>query len=335
MKFVVLIVSIFLLASGCTENIKDGKEIVSYETTGQTLTKNILCQPTEEDLVAKYQEYEDKMDVKLEDLPKCADFKPSDIKGSGIWEAIFVKPLAWAILNIGELVKNMGVSVMILGLLIRVILFPLSRKSTMQSENMKKAQPELNNIEKKYESLIKNAPGDKVSELNMAKSQETMMIYKKYGINPVSGCLVALIQLPIFFAFLEAINRVPAIFEDTLMGMRLGMTPFKGIASGQFYLYIILLVLIIASTYFSMKGSMSQGSGEVAKQMAFMSKAMMIVIAVASLNLPTAIALYWIVTNAFQIVQTLVTKKITTKNSPKSKGAKKVKEAKISKKRGK
>ena len=80
-----------------------------------------------------------------------------------------------------------------------------------QTENMKKAQPEINRLEKKYANKTDN-------ESLMAKSQETMMIYKKYNINPVSGCLTSFIQLPIFFAFLEAINRVPAIFEGTAAG---------------------------------------------------------------------------------------------------------------------
>jgi len=344
-KFLILIVTIMFISSGCTEFIKDGKQNVIYEETGQTLTKNILCKPEDESIVELYKQHESKMDIKLSELPSCSEFKPSDIKYNGLWEAAFVKPLAWLILNIGNVVSNMGLAVMLVGLLIRVVLIPLSKKSTLQSENMKKAKPEIAKIEKKYESLTKNAPENKLSEITMAKSQETMMVYKKYGINPVSGCIVAFIQLPIFFAFLEAINRVPAIFEDSLLGMRLGMTPLKGITEGQ-YIYIVLLLLIIGSTYFSMKNAMAQGAGEAEKQMAFMSKFMMIFIAIASLNLPTAIALYWTTTNVFQIVQNYIIKKLVaekveeevekkpkTTKSPKHLD-KNVKSAKISKKRG-
>ena len=74
-----------------------------------------------------------------------------------------------------------------------------------------------------------------------------MMVYKKYEINPVSGCLLAFLQLPLFFAFLEAINRVPAIFEGSFLTMNLGMTPATGIAQHK-YIYIILIILIIATT---------------------------------------------------------------------------------------
>ena len=82
-------------------------------------------------------------------------------------------------------------------------MLPLSLKSMRQSKVMQQMQPEIARIEKKYAGRTDN-------EAMMAKSQETMMVYQKYKINPVSGCLIALIQIPLFFAFLSAINKVPA-----------------------------------------------------------------------------------------------------------------------------
>ena len=178
-------------------------------------------------------------------------------------------------------------------------------KTTKQNENMKKMQPEIQRIEKKYKNRTDN-------ESLMAKSQETMMLYKKYNINPVSSCLLAFIQLPLFFAFLEAINRVPAIFEGSFLGMNLGMTPGTGIAQGN-YIYIILIILIIGTTFLSFNNSMKQtgdGSNEMAQQMKMMSLFMIFTISIASFSLPTAIALYWIVTNGFAVIQNLVIKKI-------------------------
>ena len=143
----------------------------------------------------------------------------------------------------------------------------------------------------------------------MAKSQETMMIYKKYNINPMGGCLVSFIQLPLFFAFLEAINRVPAIFESSLLTLQLGTTPLVGIKSGNYW-YILLIALIILTTWLSFKFSMAQtGSSEQQKQMQFMTTFMLIFISIASFSLPTAIALYWVVTNGFNVIQTLLLKK--------------------------
>lgn len=303
-KIKIFLLSILvMLSTGCTKYVKDGNKSVIYEATGQTLTANILCKPVTEDLYNIYKENEDKLTNKLDELPDCNNFSVTDIKYVSLWESFFVKPLAWIILKVGELVKNYGVAVMLISVLIRAIMIPLTKKSMAQTENLKKAQPEINRLEKKYANKTDN-------ESLMAKSQETMMIYKKYNINPVSGCLTSFIQLPIFFAFLEAINRVPAIFEGTLFNMNLGMTPMTGFAHGN-YIYIILLLLIIGSTYVTFKFSMqSAGSTEAERQMKMMSTFMIIMISFASLSLPTAQALYWVVNNVFAIIQNLIVKKL-------------------------
>ncbi len=196
---------------------------------------------------------------------------------------------------------------MLIGIGIRLILLPFSKKTMDQSENMKKAAPEIQKIEKKYANRTD-------SDAMMMKSQETMLVYKKYKINPVSGCLLAFIQLPLFFAFLQAINRVPAIFEDSLLGMKLGMTPWVGISQGK-YIYILLIILIVGTTYFSFKNSMKNQSGNSAieSQMRFTLIFMIVMISIASFSLPTAIALYWVVTNGFVVLQNFIFKKINEK----------------------
>ena len=314
-----LVVLLFILATGCTKSLKDGKEVVINPATGQTLTANILCKPNNTTIVddknkltlyGMYEKHNDKLDVKLEKLPDCNKFTPNKIEYKGLWESIFIKPLAWIILKLGNLISNMGISVMIIGLLIRILMMPIQIKTVKQSENMKKMQPEMAKIEKKYKNKTDN-------DSLMAKSQETMMLYKKFNINPVSSCLLAFIQLPLFFAFLEAINRVPAIFEDTFLGMNLGMTPGTGIAQ-QNYIYIILIVLIIGTTFLSFNNSMKQTAdtnNEMAQQTKMMSLFMIFTVSIASFSLPTAIALYWIVTNGFAVIQNFIIKKIIEKRN--------------------
>ncbi len=310
-KIVLLLLAILFLTTGCGNSnyIKDDNTIVTLESTGQNLQNNILCKPTSEDLLEVYTKYNDQLKNKLEELPECSEFKPSDISYHSIWESIFIKPLAWLILKLGNLVKNYGISVMLVGIGIRLILMPFQKKTMDQSENMKKAQPAIQKIEKKYQNRTD-------TDSMMMKSQETMLVYKKYKINPVSSCLLAFIQLPLFFAFLQAINRVPAIFEDTLFGMTLGMTPWIGIKNGQ-YIYIILIILIILTTYLSFKNSMNNSgtNNEMEQQMQFTMKFMIVIISIASFSLPTAIALYWVVTNAFIVIQNLLFKKINERKN--------------------
>ncbi|MCH5166816.1 MAG: YidC/Oxa1 family membrane protein insertase [Erysipelotrichales bacterium] len=304
-KIVVVFAIILLTLTGCTKSLMDddNKRVVN-ESTGQSLTANILCLPENESLLDEYKKYEKNMAIKLEDLPKCTNMKVYEKKSySGLWVGLFVRPLAWCIIRLGKLFGNYGLSVMLIGLLIRLLMMPVSAKTAKQQENMKKIQPEMERIEKKYAN--KND-----QESMMKKSQETLALYQKYNINPMSSCLVSFIQLPLFFAFLEAINRVPAIFENSFWKFQLGTTPLVGLKDGN-YFYIILIVLILLFTALSFRYSMSSmsSSPEQVKQTKYMLIFMTVFIGVASFQLPSAIALYWVVTNAFNVVQMVLLKK--------------------------
>lgn len=308
-KLLILLVVFVFLLTGCTKYLStsDNQKVTNPET-GQSLPSNILCKPKAEELKNIYNENSDHLDVKLEDLPDCEDVTFFNTQNySGLWVTIFVNPLAWLVINIQKLVGNYGLSVVIIGLLIRLLLFPLSAKTIKQSENMKKAQPELNRLEKKYKD--KND-----QESMMQKSQEMMAIYKKYNISPFGSCLVTLIQLPIFFGFLEAINRIPAIFEGDLWVFQLGTTPWFGITHGNYW-YIILIILIVLTTLVSFKFSMNntQGDNPAMGQTKYMLWFMVIFIGFASFSLPSAIAIYWVVTNGFNVVQNLIMKRKTSK----------------------
>ena len=305
-KIFIIVAIVLVTLTGCNKTLVDGdKKRVIDEKTGQSLSANILCLPEDEEILANYQKYEKYMDVKLSDLPKCSAMKVYDKKSyNGLWVQLFVRPLAWVIINLGKLLGNYGVSVMVIGIIIRLIMMPFSAKTIKQQESLKKAQPELERIEKKYKDRTDQ-------EAMMQKSQDTLAVYKKYNINPMSSCLISFIQLPLFFAFLEAINRVPAIFENNFWKFQLGTTPLVGIKEGNYY-YIILIVLIVLFTALSFKMTMSQTS--VTTESGIQSKYMMIFmtvfIGIASIQLPSAIALYWVVTNALNVFQTILFKKV-------------------------
>lgn len=312
-KIIVVFLLVFLL-TGCTKQLtvketdketgKTKKVAVVYKkgknATGQTLTKNIICKPSDKELVKLYED----SNVKLDKLPDCSKFTPS-FNDEGIWENLFVRPLSWIILKVGYLVKNFGWAVILVGILIRLVLYPVTKKSAMQSENLKKAQPELQKLEKKYANKTND------QQAMMQKSQEMMAIYKKYDISLFSGCLVALIQLPLFIAFLEAINRTPAIFEGKFLGLQLGTTPSFALSHGNFG-YIILPILVFIVTFFSLKLNGTQAtddSNPAAGSTKMMMNVMIVMITISAFQLSTAIGLYWISSSLFTIIQNLLVKR--------------------------
>lgn len=312
-KIIIVFLLVFLL-TGCTKQLvtektndkgKKTKVVVRYDkgknATGQALTKNIICKPTNKELVSIYK----KNKVNTDKLVECSKFKPIIKAKEGLWDNIFIKPLAWLILKLGYLVKNFGLSVILVGIIIRLILYPVTKKSAMQSENLKKAQPELQKLEKKYENKAND------QQAMMQKSQEMMVIYKKYNISLFSGCIIAFIQLPLFIAFLEAINRTPAIFEGKFLGLELGTTPLFALSGGKIY-YIILPILVLVVTYFSFKLNGTQAtddSNPAAASTKMMMNVMIIVITISSFQLSTAIGLYWITSSLFTVVQNLLVKR--------------------------
>ena len=128
-----------------TQTLKDkDRKIVKNEETGQSITENIVCKPTDKETQKIYEENK----VNIKDLPECNKMKISG-EYEGLWNSFFVRPLAFIIIKIGSLVGSTAVSIIIITLLIRFALFPMTRKTLLQSENMKKAQPEIQRIEKK------------------------------------------------------------------------------------------------------------------------------------------------------------------------------------------
>ena len=137
-KLIILFILVIML-TGCTKTLTKNNKPVKNPVTGQSLTENILCKPTDKNIIKIYEE--NKKDISK--LPDCTNYKVNSGKYEGIWTTIFVKPLAWLILKIGNFVKNNGLSLIIVSLLIRLIAFPITKKTAMQSEYMKKAKPEL------------------------------------------------------------------------------------------------------------------------------------------------------------------------------------------------
>ena len=170
-KKILLIVLCLFLLTGCTKTLKnDEKRPVKNIETGQVLTENIICKPTEKTTIDLYNKYE----VDLDKLPTCHKFTPLS-NYEGLWTSLFVKPLAWVIIKIGELLKSYGLSIIVVCLIIRLILYPFTKKTAMQSELIKKAQPEIAKIEKKYQN--KTTPEDQNK-----KASEMMLVYQKYKI---------------------------------------------------------------------------------------------------------------------------------------------------------
>ena len=109
------------------------------------------------------------------------------------WFYFLTKPMFFALDYFYRLVGNFGVAILIVTLLIKLALFPLANKSYVSMSKMKKLQPELERIKERY------------GEDRMRMQQAMMELYKKEKVNPASGCLPILVQVPVFFALYKVL----------------------------------------------------------------------------------------------------------------------------------
>ena len=109
------------------------------------------------------------------------------------WFYFLTKPIFFALHELNALIGNMGIAIIALTLLIKALLFPLARKSYISMAKMKELQPEM--------EKIKERAGDDRQKLQT----EMMGLYKKEKVNPASGCLPILLQIPIFFSLYKVI----------------------------------------------------------------------------------------------------------------------------------
>jgi YidC/Oxa1 family membrane protein insertase len=109
------------------------------------------------------------------------------------WFYFLTKPMFLAIQFLDLMTGNFGIAILLLTVAIKLIMFPLANKSYHSMNRMKALNPEINKLKERY--------ADDKTQLN----KETMELYKKEGINPLSGCLPLILQIPVFFSLYKVL----------------------------------------------------------------------------------------------------------------------------------
>lgn len=229
-------------------------------------------------------------------LAGCTEInEPITADSEGIWNTIFVYPLSWIITKIAEIFnESYGLSIVIVTVIIRLLILPLSMKQIKSSRAMQEIQPQLKEIQKKYSS--------KDAKTQQKLQQETMQLFQRNGVNPLAGCFPIIIQMPVLIAMYHAINRTTEISEHTFLWFQLGSPDY------------ILPILTAGFTFLQQKLMMStntsmQSNPQMAMQMNLMLYIMPIMIGVMAFFFPAALALYWVTGNIFMVLQTLLINK--------------------------
>lgn len=149
-----------------------------------SLTSHIFGGAKDVDTLKSYQASPEKGGLGVLDFDKAVD-----------WGHLFflTRPIFITLNFFGDLTGNFGIAILILTLIIKAILFPLANKGYESMSKMKKLQPEVEKLRKRY------------ADDRMKQQQEMMALYKKEKMNPLAGCLPILLQMPIFYALYKTL----------------------------------------------------------------------------------------------------------------------------------
>ena len=207
------------------------------------------------------------------------------------WFWFFAQPMLWMINWLYALVGNYGVAIILMTLVLRLLIWPLTRKSYASTMAMQKMQPELQRVQKLYAN-------DKV-RLQM----EMMKIYQTHKTSPMSGCLPMLIQIPIFFALYKALLiSVPMRSAHFLWISDLA-------AMDPYFILPILMGLTMWLQQYLQSPKQTSNANDVAASTQRVMKWMPILFTVMFAWMPAGLVLYWTISNVFGIFQMYIIKK--------------------------
>lgn len=208
------------------------------------------------------------------------------------WFWFFAQPMLWMLNWLFALVGNYGIAIILMTLIVRLLIWPLTRKSYVSTMMMQKMQPEMQRVQKLYAN-------DK-ARLQM----EMMKIYQTHKTSPMSGCLPMLIQIPIFFALYKAL----------LISVPMRSAHFLWISDlavmDPYFILPIVMGLTMWLQQYLQTPTKATGNDAMASTQRVM-KWMPVLFTVMFAWMPAGLVLYWTVSNLFGILQMYIIKKTT------------------------
>ena len=208
----------------------------------------------------------------------------------------------WFVIPVFDLLSSfmaVGVAIIVLTIIVRILLSPIQYKSYLSQAKMKVLRPEIEEINNKY----------KGSENAMKRQQETMALYSKAGVNPLSGCIPALLQMPVFFALFSFFPTAFMLRQKSFMWAE-DLSSYDAVAqlpfSIPFYGNHVSLFPILASVtmliYMLMTtGQMQQTKQEGMPDMRFMMYLSPIMMLFFFNNYASGLSLYYFISNLITI----------------------------------
>jgi len=190
-------------------------------------------------------------------------------------------------------IGNYGLAIILITVLLKIILYPLSAKQMESVRAMQEIQPKIKELQEKYKKQPEKA------------QQAIMELYRKHKVNPLAGCLPLLVQMPILIAFYQALFHL-----EYLEPSHAGFIWITNLSEPDHML--ILPILAAASTFWQQKVSMPSTTDPTQRYMLYF---MPLLIGYFAYKFPAGLALYWVVFNLIGSVQQIYINKQSKKKA--------------------
>lgn len=215
--------------------------------------------------------------------------KPVTGNSTGFWDHYIIWNFSRAIVWLSNLFGgSYGVGIIVFTIIIRIIILPLMQYQMNSSRKMMDIQPQMKALQTKYSS--------RDVETQQKLQGEMSKLYKDAGVHPFASMLPLLVQMPILIALYQGIQRTSVLRSGTFLWMELGK------ADPYFILPVLAALLTFATSKLTMMGQVQQSG----IQNVLLLWGMPVMILFMAISLPSALAVYWVVTNAFSVGQTLL-----------------------------
>lgn len=217
------------------------------------------------------------------DLERAVDF--------GMF-AFLARPLLVALHWIHDtVVANYGWAIILLTIVIKIVLLPLTHSSMKSMRKMQELNPRVQAIRARYQGKMRDKQGKPNLEVQRKMNDEVMAVYREAGVNPVGGCIPMLLQMPILFAFYNLLNAAVELRGAPWMLWILDLS-----ARDPYY---ILPLVMGATQWYQVR--MSPQTGDPMQRRMF--ELMPIFFTFLFLGVPSGLVLYWLTNNVLTIVQ--------------------------------
>ncbi|HSF39593.1 MAG TPA: membrane protein insertase YidC [Thermoanaerobaculia bacterium] len=205
---------------------------------------------------------------------------------------VLARPLLAALHWIYDhVVANYGWAIILLTIVIKILLLPLTHKSMMSMRKMQELNPKVQRIRDKYRTKLKDKQGRPNIEMQQQMNQEMMGLYKEHGVNPAGGCLPILLQMPILFAFYRLLSAAAELRGAPWMLWVQDLS-----VQDPYY----VLPIVMGATQF-LQVRMAPPAGDPMQRRIF--QLMPIFMTFLFLGVPSGLVLYWLTNNVLTIVQ--------------------------------